>query len=1403
MIRSVLIPFLFACIFCISGLGWLNAQVNPWAIETISKSDGLASQHVMTMMQDSKGFIWIGTFDGLQRYDGHHFKTYRNIPGDSLSLPDNTINCIVEAKDGHFWIGTNGGFCRFNPLTERFQNFKCGVSGPQTGLPGCVCHSIYEDADGFIWLTSYGGGISRLDPGTGAFVNLSPEPNSKAPLPQFVFSSRNIADPSNREGFWVNLHYGKGWQFSWINTKTLSIKPFPTEKPLANTYLWSGLKDRAGNSWICTQNGPKLLNVDNGEISDVNLAGKQINVPTMFAYEDRQGRFWFGTTKNGLFVFDPQKQEIKQYFKDSPQEDFRIKSNTINQILEDRSGVIWLSTLESGIIRFVPDVRKFQPIRLKTDFSYKNYIEGICEDRNGTVWLASEGSGVLQYDRNKASLVAYKAPEPYTKIFDEESFTSCFADNENRLWFGSNGRGLFVLSADRKSMQHFVHHDADSNSITANNINFILQDKKDQIWLSAYEGIDRYDAVNQGFIHYSFEKKAENIRRGFNAYEAYLDHSGHLWVATSTSLLLYDEKKDVFWPISDQWPAVNGAKVETIFAILQSKDGFFWFGSDNGFFRVQFDDPAHPERGKPRLVHYDERCGLSAKKINGLLEDDQGRIWASSMNGLWLLTNPRHDAQTPPIFIQYSEKNGLQSFEFIYGTAFKSDKGELFFGGVNGMNAFYPNTIKNNPNAPQMAITAFNVFDLDAPDEGPREITGISEYRELTLSYKNNVFDIQFAALDFREPDKNRYMYQLEGFQDQWIIIGEKNELRFTNLDPGTYTFRVKGSNNEGIWSEKAAELRIIILPPWWKSWWAYLTYLALILGGIVGFIRLRTRYLQQQNRELELAVHTATGQIRDQNRQLALQAESLRAMDELKSQFFANVSHELRTPLTLILGPISAVLKRKKMEKEDEELLQMAQKSGQGLLGLIGEILNLGKLEAGKLKLEETTVRIHDRFMRMAASFDSHAKRLGISYTYACALPDDLMLLLDGKKLETVFNNLMSNACKFTLPGGSIKVQLSQSHDSHQEPVLILQVSDTGRGIHPDDLPHVFDRYYQASRNASGKRSSEGGTGIGLTLCHEYAQLFKGKIWAESSLGNGSDFYFQFPLKITTAALAPDDSPHELPDEQATQQGAVLGKALEDNAQKPHILVVEDNVYLQRFLSSILNKQYKISTAANGVEALEWLEMQDDVLPDLVLSDIMMPVMDGFQLLESLKNHPRYRQLPVVMLTALADPEDKLRALRIGVDDYLLKPFEEDELMARLSNLLRNASTRNQTDTRDKTEGKEAKTLRVNEDDLAWLEALEQLIKKELPNFNLSADMVAVKLNMSRPTLFRHIKQLTGLTVQQYILEARLYAAREGLERGRYNSVKNAALSVGMKDSENFTRLFKERFGKLPSAYL
>jgi hypothetical protein len=278
--------------------------------------------------------------------------------------------------------------------------------------------------------------------------------------------------------------------------------------------------------------------------------------------------------------------------------------------------------------------------------------------------------------------------------------------------------------------------------------------------------------------------------------------------------LLYDEQKDQFWPVSDQWPVLHGAKVESVFSMLQDRNGYFWFGTNNGLYRVQLDDPAHPGKGAPRMTHYDERSGLLTKKINGLLEDDMGRIWASSFNGLWLLTNPQHDAQTLPIFVQYREKNGLQSYEFKYGTAFKSRNGELFFGGANGMNAFYPNTIKNNPHAPQMAITALQVFDLDAPDEGAKEITGISGCPEVILSYKNNVFDIRFAALDFREPEKNRYMYQLEGFQNQWIVIGDKHELRFTNLDPGTYTFRVKGSNNEGVWSEKPAELRIIITPP-------------------------------------------------------------------------------------------------------------------------------------------------------------------------------------------------------------------------------------------------------------------------------------------------------------------------------------------------------------------------------------------------------------------------------------------------------------------------------------------------------------------------------------------------------------------------------------------------------------
>lgn len=1413
---------------CAVSVFYASAQIQNPQMEAISVAQGLSSNHATVLCQDRQGFVWMGTLGGLNRYDGHNLKIFRSLPGDSTSLLSNIITALHEDRYGVLWVGTTMGLSRFNPADETFISYASKPGDPQS-LGYNMVNFVSDDRDGQLWIGTSGGGLNLLDRETRTFSRYYP-PGAAPDFLERTVVTEFCQDRQREHLLWVPVWVGNVPALYSFDTQTKTFTRFDMDSNWRGGEIHSVVEDRSGQLWLATEQGVAVFDKTARTFRRFDQDPKAPKGLVINCKEDRQGQMWVCGFGSGLHRYDPAQGRFEQYAHD-PLDPNSLSSNQVHSIFEDRSGVRWIATDGGGVNRWRPDQQRFQS--LQTDPANPRYTTGgivtaLCEDRSGRVWIGSSWKGLDCYNRRTGRFepIDFKSGDLRKKAM---AIYSLLEDRSGHIWMGSNGRGLFCLDPMQRTFVQYLPDPANPASLGGDEIRTMCEDRAGHIWLGTFDGLDRFDPATGQFAHYRHDP-AQPASLPSNAVHVLLeDHSRNLWVGTEHGLSRMEGNTGRFRHFLNE-ENLQGRRVHNI---AEDRAGNIWAGTDRGLYRLSFAGGADRE---PQVGHYSEANGLPSNSINGILEDGRGRLWISTSKGLNVFKNPQHSAADPPDFQYYTMRDGLIGF-FEDKSCFKNPRGEMFFGGENGYNVFHPDSIRNNPHPPPVVITNFEKFDADRPEAGPVSLRGIAARSEVVLSYKNNIFTIAFAALDFRDPGKNRYAYQLEGFSKAWVQLGGQHQVTFTNLDPGTYIFRVKGSNDDGIWCDHPAELRIVITPPWWETWWAYTAYLALILSGIFGFIRFRTRYLEGLNRELEQAVQSATSRISDQNRQLALQAESLRALDQLKSRFFANVSHELRTPLTLMLGPISSLLKNKNLDSQGLKLLQIAQQNGQRLLSLIGQILDLGKLEAGKLALDEAPVCLAPLFLRLAGNFDSHAKRLDIRYAVGCEPPADLTVLLDQRKFEVVLNNLLSNAFKFTPAGGEIEVrlesqrqlpenlELSGSSSAFQLPtsnLFLLSVRDTGRGIHPDDLPHIFERYFQSKQpNAP----SEGGTGIGLALCSEYAKLFEGRVWAESEPGRGSVFFFEFPKKdvfaenevlaeaepadrgaaVPVAAIAPHLLLREMPPTSARP--------------KPRILVVEDNEHLQIFLKAILSAEYEVTVAGNGAEALRLMSDKlgfmgggtatihhpSLITPDLVLSDIMMPVMDGFQLLELLKGDDRYRHIPVVMLTALADLKDKLRALRIGVDDYLLKPFEEEELLVRLRNLLRNARERFLPEKTGATapEVAEPPARQVSADDLAWLEALEQTVLRQMPNFNLSADMLSDELAMSRPSFFRRVKHLTGLTVQQYVAEARFRTARAGLEQRRFSTVKAAALSVGLRDVEHFAQQFRDRFGRVPSEYL
>jgi signal transduction histidine kinase/DNA-binding response OmpR family regulator len=695
-------------------------------------------------------------------------------------------------------------------------------------------------------------------------------------------------------------------------------------------------------------------------------------------------------------------------------------------------------------------------------------------------------------------------------------------------------------------------------------------------------------------------------------------------------------------------------------------------------------------------------------------------------------------------------------------------------------------------------------------------------------------FRLEFSLLAYEDLRGVQYAYKVEGVDREWVYQKE-NTLRFSRLPYGRHLLRIKGQSADGQWSEKELAIAVVMVRPFYlRKWFLVLAAVFFLASGSL-YYKWRTGLLKKHQMELEKMVSDRTRQVESDKRTIEQQAEELKSLEKLKSRFFANVSHELRTPLTLMLGPIGSVLKTGELGHRNFTLLKKAQLSGKEMLKLVGNILDLSKLESGKMLLFSETAAFLPFIRQTISSFESHAERQGVQFIFEYKAREELQLRLDREKMKTVLHNFLSNALKFTPEGGAVTVKVEDLAHS-----MRLSVADTGRGIHPDDLPHVFNRFYQASRSPDGTSEvpAEGGTGIGLAYCQEIARLMEAKIWTESpapGTDEGSAFYFEFPKKETLGTieneefrmkneelLEPDNNP--LPKES-------FGQFSIQNSELPTVLIVEDNYSLRDYLENILSPHYRVFTAENGKAAIEVLSPLPASPPvggggdspplapsppgragvGLILSDIMMPVMDGFQLLEKLKGSDEWRNIPVIMLTARADISDKLKALRIGVDDYLLKPFEEEELLVRIDNLLKNYQKRQQyvqppeePEVAGTTEaGKAASPPPVSAEDQQWLEQLETLVQQRMDDPGLKAEILAGELATSRRNFFRRVKQLTGLTPNEYLREVRLQAARRMLETKEHTTVKAVAFAAGYHKVKHFSTIFRQRFGRPPSDYL
>ncbi len=1384
--RNAICCLLFSLPFCA-----IYAQEYLFDIEQFTTEDGLSHNQVRCIFEDSRGILWIGTPNGLNRFDGESFKLFTK---EKHGLSTNLVESIVEDKDGMLWLKVDAvtqtyrgsGITIFNPFKERAED-NANYLGSSLPFNVNAIQEIRAGPERAIFLSTTDS-TALIYKGKS---NYSEKDIIK--LPTDIFIHIPFLWEKSDTTFWIGTG---GYEYGNIN----DLRPDITDLVKI---------DSKGNI---------LKKIQSPYLAQTPKLGykNSVNKLLYFTYFDKSNQFIFYH-----YQLEDDQLRVMKFWQNGKRIDLS-KAGTI-QYLDEESGLMIISD------NYSPDGANrrtyFYFIKALGKWDYEILSEGILPIQGSainiikaqnSIWFQSAGSGLYRLklrakkfqifnsgvqQRNLITDVANRIWISAKDAYADDNFFSLgfrahseilVKDELDCIWgYHYHYQTLVQACPPDYKPQYFI--DKLNAFDRAKGYSHFFKDNNKRIWVFPSAQI----LNSNGELSPFKSKTALDSLEFFTVYHVWQAVDNNFWVATGGALFELDENLNLLGTYNQSGNGKYYLPSDNVHHFQVDRDGIFWLAC-GGEGLIRWD------RKKETIRQFTKNDGLASNILHAVYEDDYGFLWLNSENGI-IRFNKEIFTST-----RYGMEAGISNLEGNSRSHFRDEDGTLYFGSYVGVTEFHPNDfINDGGDFRPDEIKIFSIYQKDV--RTGKIINLLPNYMEkgwLELTNRRAFLEVSFVPPDIDVIRNSRFEYQLKGENEDWIQL-EKNKMTLADLPYGTYEVKVRNSDFN-LNSTPVLTIPISNPAPFYLQWWFFLfSFVGVILTSII-YGRIRTKNLKLQREKLREEVAKQTSTIQEKNQLLEKQATELRNLDEVKSRFFAHVSHELRTPLTLLLGPIQSVLKRNRLENRDFTLLKLAKENGQQLLGMINQILDLTKLESGKLELQEETVDLYSLVRRIYSFFESHAELKGIEMQFHYEPDRYLKVWLDGGKFETLLNNLLSNALKFTTKNGEVVLKIIEKPNR-----INIEVSDTGRGIHPDDLPYVFDRYFQTSQKDV---AAEGGSGIGLAICKEFAELLGGTLGVTSELGKGTQFHFEFPKKevLANTTLTPQKA-GATANGAEIKQSSIKSIAEETSAEeKPTILLVEDNHSLRDYIVYILETQYNVITATNGQEALERLTVDGgqqtenaeknrppstiNHQPSLIISDVMMPIMDGFQFLKELKSKEKWRGIPVVMLTARAALSDKLNALRIGVDDYMTKPFEEEELLTRIQNLLNNLTER-QLWREKQSNGHQLPAIMSGED-AQWLEDLENVLKEKLGDFNLTAEQLASDLNLSRRQFFRRVKMLTGLTPNQYMLEIKYNHARYLFENRIKSSVKAVAFEIGVKDVKYFSKQFKQRFGKLPSEY-
>jgi len=1210
--------------------------------ERIGLEEGLSESSVYCMIQDTRGFMWFGTGDGLNRYDGYGFVVYKNDLDDPLSLSNNTINALCEDQAGRLWVGTfGGGLNRYDREADAFiqyrHNLEDSASLNSDRITALVC-----GADGILWVGTQKG-LNRFDPQTGKAVRFEGGPKGAGAL----VGEQVTALCRDRQGFlWIGTDMGLNRydeatnQFAW----------FPRDPDAeAVEEALSIYEDSAGDLWVSYRNGGlSRLDRSTGRFEthrrDPDNPFGLVNDNVRDMLEDSQGVFWVGSF-GGLSRFDRLSGRFVHY-RHSPVDPHSLSENQVSALYEDRSGVMWAGVFGGGVNKFESGGAQFPHYRHdpgRPNSLSGNRILSVCEDRRGVLWLGVLGEGVDRYDRRAQTFTRYRPDPEQADSLSHDTIQVIFEDRSGRLWFGSWGGGLNRLEPDG-GFRVYRHDPDDPDSLGHDQIWTLYEDRAGAFWIGATGGgLIRMDRASERFETFAYDPDNPHGISDSSVFAILEDRAGAFWIGTWKGLNRFDRETGRFKAFRRDLDDPHSLSSDQVLAVYEDRAGVLWVGAKGGLNRF--------DRERERFVRFTEDDGLPNDTIYAILEDERGRLWMSTNNGL-----SRFDPATET-FKNFGVEDGVQSREFNGGAAFQSPSGEMFFGGINGFNAFFPDAIEDDPHPPPVAITNLRLFNQPAPLRrlAPDSPLGAAppELERLVLTHRHDVFSFEFAALHFASPHRNRYAYKLENFNNDWIhTTADKRFAEYTRLAAGDYLFRVKAANKDGVWNDAGAAVRVTVLPPPWRTWWAYAGYALILLAIIVLYLRRQANKLENERR------------LARKERDVA---ERLRQVNRIKDEFLANTSHELRTPLHGIVG-LAESLRERAEETPSEEVvsnLSMIVACGKRLTHLVNDLLDFSKLKHRSLELQRKPVDLHGVVDLVIAL--SEPLIGGKDLKLINHIPNDLPPAhADEARLLQIMHNLVGNAVKFT-PAGTVVVSAARRGEQ-----IAVRVSDTGIGISESNFERIFESFEQADGSVNRQF---GGAGLGLAIAKKLVELHGGRIWVESTLGEGSTFAFTLPVADRAAA---DPEPETRPPDKASLQSLEAGLGQEapaaartdlaafrpDEGEFSLLIVDDDRINRQVLVNHLSAQNYRISQASNGPEALDFIEREHF---DLVLLDLMMPNMSGYEVCRRIRRTFSVHELPVIFLSAKDQVDDLVAGFNAGANDYLTKPISRGELLSRV----------------------------------------------------------------------------------------------------------------------------------------